>query len=291
MMNAMKKKSSHSKIKNTGILFELLTRQITSDLLNNVPNSPALSIMREAFKKGSQMQRELVLYQALQNEKHQSEIRANYLLEATLTARKRLSEQQLKREKFNLIREIKSHYDLESFFKARVSNYKLLASIYQLFESADLEETASPIEISRSKIVVLEHIYNSKTPAKTSQTDQLLEEYSKQSADMKALTYKLIVDKFNAKYKSLTAGQQRILKEYINSVTNTINLTEFINSENIKIKQYLAEASKKEKDPVLKIKLTEVLRTIPSTIKSNHVADSHIIKLLLQHELIEELSK
>ena len=40
----MKYNKKHSKLKNTGILFELLTRQITVDVLNNVGNSNAVKI-------------------------------------------------------------------------------------------------------------------------------------------------------------------------------------------------------------------------------------------------------
>ena len=43
-------KIKHSKYKNTGILFELLVRQITADTLKGV-DSPAINLLKENFVK------------------------------------------------------------------------------------------------------------------------------------------------------------------------------------------------------------------------------------------------
>ena len=122
------KKSSHNKIKNTIILFELLTRQVASDTLKGVEKSPALTIIKNHFKSNSALGKELVMYQTLVNESYKSKAKATSLMSTVVGLRKKLTNESLKKEKYELIREIKdeckeiSLRTLISVSKVRASN-------------------------------------------------------------------------------------------------------------------------------------------------------------------------
>ena len=126
-------KIKHSKYKNTGILFELLVRQITADTLKG-SNSPAIDILKEYFVKTS-LGKEYKLYESVLKSKVLTEGRATLVIDTLLEASTKFNRKSLKKQKYNLINEIKKHYDLESFFGSKISNYKELAALYTLIES------------------------------------------------------------------------------------------------------------------------------------------------------------
>jgi len=63
------KKIKHSKFKNTGFIFELLVRQITSEIMS-ANKSVAEKILKEHFNSKKELSKELKLYQYLINEKY-----------------------------------------------------------------------------------------------------------------------------------------------------------------------------------------------------------------------------
>jgi hypothetical protein len=70
------KNIKHSKFKNTGFIFELLVRQITSEIMSGNTNSKAEKILKEFFSSKKELSKELKLYQYLINEKYNSESKA-----------------------------------------------------------------------------------------------------------------------------------------------------------------------------------------------------------------------
>ena len=151
----MSSKTKHSKIRNTGILFELLTRQITVDVLNNDKKGAAAKILKEFFNKKTQLGKEYELYRVLTVENYTSEIKANHLVDAVVKAHQKINSSQLKREKYNLIKEVKKNYDVNDFFMARIPNYKVNASIYKIFDS---NHDGNPASETQSKFTIVEHI-------------------------------------------------------------------------------------------------------------------------------------
>ena len=276
------KKSNHSKIKNTGILFELLTRQITSDTLTGVKNSPALKIIKEFFAAKTVLAKELVLYQTLLNESFKTTAKAEKLLNSTIKVRKALSEKKLTDAKYDLIKEVKKHYDLKEFFKSTVNNYKVYASIYRVFAGSGLTQLA---EVVRSRTTITEHIVRRKsmTSADSEKT------YLNESEEVRLLAYKLMLDKFNDKYANLSESQQNILKEYINNVSSTTKLRDFVIKESVALQKKLVKESKGVDDPVTTIKLTEVVGLLDRNKKIKRVKENHVHSLLLYHELLKEL--
>ena len=275
-------KPKHSKYKNTGILFELLTRQITSETISN--NSPkAVGILRKFFSNNSTLLKEYQIYHALLNKKFDKEANAAVLLETLIGAHNKLNKSVLRRERYNLVREIKDTYNIEDFFKAKINDYKVYASVYNLLEN----QTANPLHIVDSKVIILEHITGKGLPNKPKK-DMVMEEYEKFDKETRALTYKMLMEKFNEKYSNLASNQKKLLEVYVYNISNSPNLKKFINEEIKKVKADLDTLSKKT-DQVTKIKLTEVKNLIKPLCKKSSVHDDNVINLMNYYELVNEL--
>jgi hypothetical protein len=275
----------HSKYKNTGILFELLVRQVTADTLNGV-TSPALNIIKSFFAK-SELGKELKLYEALNKNTQLHETQANLLVSTLLESSKKLNRGILRREKYNLINEIKKHYNLEEFFKYKIPNYKAFASFYNLLEVSNSTSFTNPEIIVNNKITILEYL--SSTPISEEKvTNDILEEFKNQDQDVRILAYKLMLEKFNGKYADLYPSQKEILKEFITSVESTSKLKTYYNQKVNSIKEELNVILKEVDNKVVTIKLEEVLSLIKEIEKSTPITNEDITNLMLYTELLEE---
>lgn len=281
----MSSKTKHSKIRNTGILFELLTRQITVDVLNNDKKGSAAKILKEFFNKNTQLGKEYELYRVLTVENYKSETKANHLVDAVLTARIKLNEASLKREKYNLIKEVRSHYDINNFFMARIPNYKVNASIFKLFS---VKEAMNPQTETESRFTIVENITRKNLSTKKKE-NVMVEGYKKQEKDLRLLAYGILIEKFNKKYSNLSANQRNLLKEYINNISNTNSLKEFIESETIKVKKQLQSHLPKVSDKVTKIKLKEAINQAETLMKGRIVEDKQVVTLMRYYQLVKEL--
>lgn len=279
------KKSTHSKIKNTAILFELLTRQVAADTIKGVDRSPAIDIIKSFFKPNTPLAKELLLYQTLINEKYGDATKASHLLSAVIKLRNRLDKKLLKEQKYTLVREIKKHYDLEDFFKTNLTEYKLFASIYRVFEGVSIARVS---EVVQSKSTILEHLKR-KGGLKINEQSTIVDDYLKQEEDIRLLAYKLMIDKFNEKYAGLSTKQKAILKEYINNVSDTQQLKMFIVEEAEKVTKLIKGFAKRIQDPVTAIKLKEVCNLTQKLQKVKTIKEDHVLSLLLYHELLKEL--
>jgi len=277
----------HSKIKNTAILFELLTRQITVDVLNSKENTSAVKILKEFFNPKRQLGKEYELYKVLLEKKYRNSEQATILLEAVIKNRRKLSNRRLKNEKYNLIKTIKETYDINEFFKSRIPNYKVLASIYNVFEGESNKENLGPIVETDSKLTIIENI-TTKKHSKSKKSSNIVENQDK---DLRLLTYQLLVEKFNKKYSNLNKNQRNLLKEYINNLSNTNSLREFIDNEVKKVKKSLRTHLKRVDDKITKIKLTEAINHTKTATGGQYVKDSHVISLMRYYELMKELEK
>ena len=276
-------KVKHSKYKNTGILFELLTRQLTADTIaGNNPKS--LYIIKKYFSGDSTLLKEYKIYHTFVGKKFKEESNATILIDTLIEAHGRLNKGQLRREKYNLIKEIKDTYDINNFFKAKISNYKVMASIFNLLENKE----ASPLSIVNSKVTLLEHI-TGKTLENKPKKSVVMEDYIKYDKDTRLLTYKVLLEKFNNKYSGLGENQKLLLKEYVNSVTNSPALKSFINKEIKDVKKSFTGYSKKVEDKAVVIKLTETRNMIKPLCKKSSVNDDNVINLLNYYELVNEL--
>ena len=279
-------KIKHSKFKNTGILFELLVRQIASDTVSN-KDSAAIGLVKKYFSK-SELAKEYKLYQALITPKNLSEAKAETFVNSTLEASLRLNKTALRKEKYNLIKEIRENYDLEEFFKAKISNYKQYAAAFNLIEAHNSLEFTEPQQIIDNKITLLEHITR-KEINKEGVKDRVMEEYSSMDKGTRILAYRILLEKFNSKYATLSDKQKGVLKEFINNISNTTKLREFVNSNFKTITEEITALIPTITDKTTQIKLAEVITLLHPLDKTQSVKDENIISLLQYHQLIDEI--
>lgn len=275
------RKIKHSKFKNTGMLFELLARQITSDIIS-ANESAATVILKKFFNKNTELSKEYGLYKTLSEEKFSSDSKANMLVEAVLRARKNINKKKLSEEKYNLIKTIKENFELDSFFQTKVQNYKLLASIYKIFEYSELD---NPTEITRSKITIIESMTSDNRSKLNETTINLYEE----PKEIRLMSYKILVEKFNKKYEDLSNEQKNLIREYIENVSTTNSLKNYIQSEATIIREKLEKKTKQITDKALVIKLSEVINLLDQYKTLNNVDENHVTALLRYYNLINDL--
>jgi hypothetical protein len=278
----------HSKYKNTGILFELLVRQITADTLSG-KDSKATNILKKYFVK-TELGREYKLYETITKYKNLTEGKAEVVINSVIESSKNLNRGALKRQKYNLIQEISKQYNLEEFFKTKLPNYKSYAALYTLVEIYNSEMLSTPDQIISNKIAILENL-TAKSIDKKKVEDDLLTEFQSYDKDLRILTYKVLLEKFNGKYASLNDNQKTVLKEFINSVDSTPKLRDFYNNKITEIKTTLTKQVKKVTDKAIQIKLNEVNNMLFPLGKTAKVGNDDLVNLLQYYELLEELTK
>jgi hypothetical protein len=285
----MRKSVGHSKYRNTGILFELLTRQVTADTLNGRENSPALNIIREYFKPTTELGKELQLYRALLEATNLSEPRALKLIDLVLDQRKKLRDSKLNEQKYGLIKAVRDAYPLKDFLSSKIPDYKIFASIYKVFvcESTGDFDARDVSDLAKSRFTIVEHIAAKDTEDRKKTT--LIESYKAEAEEVRLLSYKILVDRFNEKYKSLDGKQKKLLREYINNVANTNSLRDHINTEIPIVKQEIRARLKGVDDKVVRIKLEEVLHQLDTVKKGKTVRDNQVTALMIAYEIIKEI--
>jgi hypothetical protein len=276
----------HSKYKNTGILFELLVRQITADTLSGA-ESKASNILKKYFTK-TELGREYKLYESFFKNVNVSEAKADMVINTIVESAKHLNRSALRRQKYNLVNEIRKHYNIEDFFKTKLPNYKAQAALYSLLEIYNGENILNPSQIIENKTVLLEFLTKS-TIDKQGVESNVLEEFKQQDKDVQALAYKMLLEKFNSKYANLNHNQKIVLKEFINSVDSNPKLKEFYNTKVNEIKNHLANINKTVTDKAIQIKINEVINILPLLGKNDKPNDDNLVNLLQYYQLVEEL--
>jgi hypothetical protein len=279
-------KIKHSKYKNTGILFELLVRQITADTLKG-GDSPAIDILKEYFVKTS-LGREYKLYESVLKSNVLNEGKANIVISTILESSKGFNRTSLKKQKYNLINEIKKHYNLDVFFGAKIKNYKELAALYTLIENHNTETNTNVDQVIDNKITLLEYLTKHEVNTKEVKED-VLKEFQTYDKDLRILTYKVLLEKFNNKYDNLSGEQKQVLKEFINSVDSAPGLRDFYNSKIDELKSTLNEEAKTIKDKATQIKITEVAKYLVELDKTAKVNNDNLVDLLQYYELVKEI--
>jgi hypothetical protein len=280
-------KVKHSKYKNTGLIFELLVKQIASDTLSK-KDSPAVSVLKKFYAGKSSLAKEYKLYEFISKNSNVSPLRAEAILSTITEISRKLDQAAIKKQKYELIAEIKNHYNVDEFFAIQVRDYKALAALYCLLETQNNAENVDPSSLIENKTTILEHL-TSKAQNEDDVKDTLIEEYSKYDKDLRLLTFKILLEKFNDNYKDLLPEQKNILKEFITSVNSTTRLRTIVNEELEKIATKVDELSQKVADQVIKIKLEEVKKAIKPVSNKEKIGDTHLVNLMQYYELVHEL--
>ena len=219
---------SHSKYRNSGLIFEILIRTISADTLKGV-DSPAIDIVKKYFIK-TDLGREYKLYETIMKAKSLTESKADILVNTVLDESKKFNRKGLKSLKYNLIKEISDHYNLDEFFNTKIKTYKELASIYTLIETTNSKEAINPQQVVNNKFTLLEYL--TKQPAENVEIiKESIDDFKEADKDVRMLTYRILLEKFNSKYDGLSHKQKVILKEFINSLDSTPQLKNFYNTK------------------------------------------------------------
>lgn len=278
----------HSKFKNTGILFEVIVRKITSETLSG-NDSPAINILKKYFVN-TELGKEYKLYETVFKSNSLDQDKANIMLTTLLEQSQKLNRSRLKREKYNLIKELKDHYNIEDLFKTKLNNYKAQAAFYTLVESYNTDKLIDHHYIVNNKVTLLEHLTASNIN-KGDVKEDVIEEFKSQDKDIRTLTYHILLEKFNDKYSDFNSRQKNILKEFIESVDNTEHLKEFYNNEVVYIKRNISKELGRTSNEVIKIKLNEVKTLIKELDNKATINNDNLVDLLQYHSLLDQLKK
>jgi len=282
-------KIKHSKYRNTGLIFELLVKQIAADTLNN-KDSAAVDIIRKHFASKTTLSKEFKLYEFIVRNRNVSQSKAEAIVSTITEVSRKLDQKVLKNQKYELISDIKENYNIDEFFAIQVRDYKALAALYCLLEAQNNDTLIDPQVLIDNKTTILEHLTSS-PQNQDDVKDTLVEEYSKYDKDLKLLTFKILLEKFNDKYKDLLPEQKRILKEFITSVNSGTRLRKVVNEELESLNKIVTELSSKVSDEVVKIKLDEIAKAIVPVSNKEKITDNHLVKLMQYYELVNELRK
>ena len=283
------KKIKHSKFKNTGILFELLVRQITFEVLNGDNNENAQKILKEFYSNKTELGKELRLYQMLSEEKYKSEGRAEKFIDTILEARKRIDLKKLTKEKYNLVKKIQESFDIQQFLSSPITNYKVMASIYKIFESQN-KENYDVKDVFNSKYTIVESLIGGELENKAQLVeDKTISEFKTQNKEERFLTYKVLLETFNKKHQKLNESQKALLKNFINNVSNTSKFKEYYTQQLKEVITQLVKQHKEVKDKVTKIKLKETINVLRKTKIGRVVSDNQVSAMMIAYELISEI--
>jgi len=280
-------KVKHSKYKNTGLIFELLVKQVAADTLSK-KDSPAIKLIRKFYTGNTALVKEFKLYDFILKNKGVGVKKAETIVSTIVEVSRKLDTTSLRKQKYELIKELKDHYNLEEFFSIKVESYKPLAALYCLLEAQNTPDLVDPTVFVDNKTTLLEHLTQSKQTGDKVK-DTLIEEYSKYDKDLRLLTYKILLEKFNNQYKNLLPQQKNILKEFITSVNSTNRLRTIVNTEIEDLKEQVLKTKGKVKDKIVKIKLEEIYKIMKPIKNTQKVDDNHLISLMQYYELVNEL--
>ena len=287
----MKSSIKHNKLRNTGILFELLVRKITSDVMENSSESVAVRLMREFFNSKTELGKELMLYRAFFNVQNISEQKAFQLLQLVTEQRKNLNQKALDTQKYHLIKEIKKNFDIKEFFSVRIPSYKIYASIYKSFDAAvnGIGDATTIEELASSQFTIVEHLAGSTVSKEVKQQNELSKMIRSQNEDIRFLSYKILIERFNEKYKGLDEAQKKLLQEYIYNISDTVKLREYAHAESKVLAKAVSERATKVKDQVVQIKLSEVVAQLNKIQRVQTIKENHMTALLIAHDILKEL--
>ena len=280
-------KIKHSKYKNTGLIFELLIKQVAADTLSR-KESPAIKVIKKFYTGNTTLVKEFKLYDFILKNKGVGVGKAESIVSTIVEISKKLDMNSLRKQKYELIKELKQYYNLEDFFSIKVEAYKPLAALYCLLEAQNTPNLLDPTVFVENKSTILEHLTQGKT-SKADPKNALIEEYSKYDKDLRLLTYRILLEKFNDQYKDLLPEQKNILKEFITSTNSTTRLRTVINEQVAELRETIKKLRNKVTNEIVKIKLEEIYKVMSPIKNTQKVDDNHLVSLMQYYELVNEL--
>lgn len=277
------KNLKHSKYRNTGLLFELLIKQISKEVLNNL-SPKGISIVKKHFVEGSNLLEELKLYNIILNSKNLSDNDSNLLLNTLRESLSNIDKSKLDHERYLLVKSIKNKYNIEELLKLPIDKYKQVASIFKFFEYK-IED--NPLEYLDNKRFICENL---KSERDENSPLEFLRKLKKEDDQVKVLTVKLIADKFNKKYSNkLDENQKELIRKFVYEDL-TLSFKSYLISEALKVKKELIDSiGKVREDQATYIKVKEVINLLENFKIVKNINENHVLTILRYYELLKEI--
>ncbi len=281
------KKLKHSKCKNTLFLHTVLIQQAVRDVMQSKkPNSNAYKIFNKYFNKNSLLHQQYKLYKTLYTPPSVidgNSQRAKEYVQTVIKSYNKLDKNKITMLKYNLIKQIKQHYDIDVMFQMDVDDYKIYASINKLFESQSYQY--QPVGVIQNKYLVVQNVATRTKKNQIQQDKEIKKQTQKQSLEQ-------AVQQFNDKYSMvLNESQKRLVKIYIGGISDSKGLLQSVQKQidkiNTRIDNVLAKSSKNQ---VLKIKLKQIQNQLSKVKSKKVIKESTIIGLLQIHQLFKEMA-
>jgi len=266
----------HNKKRNSAFIYEVLLREVVKQTIskNKAKRSTAISIIKEGFKKGTELRKDLELYKSLLNIKGLNERVAEKLVFETVKQHKQIDKTRLFKEQSHIISIINKQLAKDAFNNF-VPNYKSLATIAQMFND-DLTPKAK---------VLLE------TKVIQNLSSTLREEHG-DTPQVSGLVVKKFINRFNETYTDLLKEQKELLSKYVSSFQDEgLEFKFFINEEIDRLKGVMSEASllkEIKEDPALQQKLGEVIEMLEDFGKTP-MAKEKVLQVLKIQNLAKEI--
>ena len=264
-----KLKLKHNKKRNTAFLFESLTKELTKAIVNKDEKTKniILSIMKEHFKKGSTLAKELDVYKSLYETRGLNKDTANRMLNEAKKMYSTFMPQDIFNQQTRIINDVNKKVS-PAVFTNFMSNYKDLATIAQIFDN----------EIPMKTRVILEQYLIDRLSTEDNAQNNL--------KPIDSLVYKEFVKKFNDKYgTSLMEEQKELLTKYIASYSNDdIDFKVYLNEEISRIRQVVLSSKQ-----ITESKEKEGLLSVLEAFKTTQITPTMVEKVLKLQQLVKEL--
>ena len=270
-------KFRHNKKRNPAFIFEALTREFARAKLHKDQEglNKVKRIMKEVFNKDGLLYKQLRLYKALTETRDVDYLTAEKIIAEVHRVYSTFDKKSLYDEQTTAIHKI-NHELSPSVFHNYVSNYKSLASAYQMFH----DDT-----IGVKDRVLLER--------------KLIQEMVSPSADQKEeepvdeLVVKMFIKKFNNTFGDLMTEQKTLISKYMGSLEDDdTELKIFVNEELERLKGEIKENINIEEfqaDDSMKKKVAEVYKLLEGFRAKKTLQKDDLVFILKAQQLVKEI--
>jgi len=206
----------HNKRRNSGLLYEFLTRKISEALVegDNKKSSTVLKILKKHFKSGSELYSEFRIINALMKTSVTSEAVAYSIVNEAKTAIQKHDVSMLDKQKSYLIKHINYTINDPLFYDQPIAEYKTYATIQTLINEWRKSGDKDLKLIAEHEMALVKWLLSEKAE----DNDSVLSEHS---TGTNRLLVKVMMEKVNEKYgESLTSKQKEVIREYVWSTAN-----------------------------------------------------------------------
>jgi hypothetical protein len=272
----------HNKKRNVGVVYELLLNYIAENVINNKERNAkkAIKIIERRFKKGTELYKELRIFNALVNSTVSgTHIAASVLTEAK-NAVKRFDNKKLINEKSLLIKDINHVLKEDNFYNCKVKNYKNYATIQTLFNEWQKGDNSNLRKVIEYEKNIVEHLLQEKLDKDVEILDPRADQ----------LVVNLLSKKINEKYDaSLTTQQKSIIRNYALYSNDKDKFREYLANLKESTLKSIKAFKEKTDNQVLLSKINEVYKKV-DIISLQEVDDSIVEKFMtlskLKHQLM-----